>query len=135
MGRAWVEATRLGCAAVTPDDLRAMRRAYNRMETAVLADHVGEALNCDEELLIVLYTAGGNPVLLDLVQNLWQRCRAFKLLGADSDGRTRPDEGAWATQQRLLEAVEARDPEAAVAVTRESLESAQRRIHELLGGR
>ncbi|SEQ59946.1 GntR family transcriptional regulator [Microlunatus flavus] len=127
-----VEATRLGCAGVTATDVRRMRAAYDGMRAAVGAGRVGEALDRDEELLTVLYAAGGNPVLLGLVQDLWQRCRAFKLLGADGAGSAGPDEGAWATQRRLLEAVESSDAEAAVAVTRESLESAQQRIRALL---
>ncbi|SDU94765.1 DNA-binding transcriptional regulator, GntR family [Microlunatus sagamiharensis] len=129
-----VEATRLGCAAVTPEDVGRMRAAYDRMREAVEDGRTGEALDADEELLSVLYAAGGNPVLLGLVADLWQRCRAFKLLGADGAASGGPDDGAWATQRRLLEAVEAHDVEAAVAVTRESLESARRRIRALLAG-
>ncbi len=128
-----VEATRLGCLAVTAAGVARMRGAYDRLRAAVLEGRVGEALDRDEELLSVLYAAGGNPVLLGLVEDLWQRCRAFKLLGAETVDSLRPDGGAWATQRRLLAAVEARDVEAAVAVTRESLESAQQRIRALLG--
>ena len=127
-----VEATRLGCAAATPGDVRSMRRAYERMRTAVRGGRVAEALDRDEELLTVLYAAGGNPVLLGLVQDLWQRCRAFKLLGAETADSARPDGGAWSTQARLLAAVETGDADAAVAVTRESLESSQERIRTML---
>jgi len=127
-----VEATRLGTLAVEAVDLARMRAADDQMRAAVVAGRAGEALDRDEQLLSVLYAAGGNPVLLGLVEDLWQRCRAFKLLGADAVDSLRPDEGAWSTQRRLLGAVEARDVDAAVAVTRESLESAQRRIRALL---
>jgi len=128
-----VEATRLGVPAVVAADLDAMRAAYDRMVAAVAAGRVGSALDHDEELLSVLYAAGGNPVLLGLVQDLWQRCRAFKLLGAETAESLEPGSGAWSTQRRLLEAVEAGDVHAAVAVTRESLESAQPRIRAMLG--
>ncbi len=127
-----VEATRLGCAAADADGLLRMRGAYERMRAAVHAGHVAEALDLDEELLTVLYAGAGNPVLLGLVQDLWQRCRAFKLLGAGTAESQHPDEGAWATQRRLLAAVEAGDTDAAVAVTRESLESSQERIRAML---
>ena len=40
------------------------------------------ALNCDEALLTVLYRAGGNPVLLESIPGLWQRCRLYKIRGA-----------------------------------------------------
>ncbi|GAB2570657.1 GntR family transcriptional regulator [Microlunatus antarcticus] len=127
-----VEATRLGCRSVAAEDVARMRVADERMRAAVAAGRVSEALDADEELLSVLYAAGGNPVLVGLVEDLWQRCRAFKLLGADGAGSLHPDHGAWSTQRRLLEAVEARDVEAAVAVTRESLESSQERIRVML---
>jgi len=127
-----VEATRLGCGAVGATDLAAMRTAYGRMVEAVSAGRVAEALDYDEELLTTLYTAGGNPVLVGLVEDLWQRCRAFKLLGADAADSFAPEAGAWSTQRRLLEAAEAHDVGAAVAVTRESLESSQQRIRTML---
>ena len=127
-----VEATRLGCVAVSASDVSRMRATHDQLRAAVAAGRVGKALDRDEELLSVLYAAGGNPVLLGLVQDLWQRCRAFKLLGADAEDSLQPDEGAWATQPRLLTAVAAHDVDAAVAVTRESLESAQRRIRAML---
>jgi DNA-binding GntR family transcriptional regulator len=127
-----VEATRLGCAAVVGTDVGRMRAAYDQMGAAVAAGRLGEALDLDEQLLSVLYAAGGNPVLLGLVEDLWQRCRAFKLLGADAVGSRHPESGAWSTQRRLLDAVEAHDVDAAVAVTRESLESSQRRVRTML---
>jgi DNA-binding GntR family transcriptional regulator len=127
-----VETTRLGCLAVDDADVSRMGSAYERMRDAVAAGRIGEALDQDEELLSVLYAAGGNPVLVGLVEDLWQRCRGFKLLGADAADSLQPDQGAWSTQPRLIAAVEARDVGAAVAVTRESLEVSQRRIRAML---
>ena len=125
-----VEAARLGCSNLGEVDLRRMRQAYGRLQAAVAAGRTSDALDRDEEMLTILYAAGGNPVLLDLVEDLWQRCRAFKLLGAADplvDGE------AWATQERLLEAVAARDVDRVAAVTAESLTSATRRIRATLG--
>ncbi|MGI3781371.1 MAG: GntR family transcriptional regulator, partial [Janthinobacterium lividum] len=127
-----VEATRLGCLAVDAAGLARMRAADDAMRVAVLAGRMGGALDRDEELLSILYEAGGNPVLLGLVVDLWQRCRSFKLLGAGSAESARPDGGAWSTQRRLLAAVAMHDVDAAVAVTRESLESSRRRIAAML---
>lgn len=127
-----VEATRLGCRAVDVGGVARMRAAEDQMRAAVAAGRVGEALDLDEALLTTLYAAGGNPVLLGLVQDLWQRCRAFKLLGATAADPSDSGAGAWSTQHRLLDAVEAGDVEAAVAATRESLESSQERIRGML---
>lgn len=98
-----VEATRLGTLAVDDTDVARMRAADDRMRSAVVAGRFGAALDADEQLLSVLYAAGGNPVLVGLVEDLWQRCRAFELLGADAvDSLTptrapgRPDDACWA---------------------------------------
>jgi DNA-binding GntR family transcriptional regulator len=127
-----VEATRHGCGAVDASDLARMRAADDQMRAAVAAGRLGEALDLHEQLLSVLYAAGGNPVLLGLVEDLWQRCRAFELLRADTADPVRTDQGAWSAQRRLLAAVEAHDVEAAVTVTRESLTSSLRRIRAML---
>lgn len=127
-----VETTRLGCRAVGTGEVARMRAAQDQMRAAVAAGRVGEALDLDEAMLAILYAAGGNPVLLGLVQDLWQRCRAFKLLGAAAADPSGSDAGAWSTQRRLLDAVAGGDVEAAVAVTRESLASSQRRIRGML---
>lgn len=125
------EAAGLGGAAVAPDDCARMRQRCDEMARAVDDGRIVDALNQDEALLTVLYTAGGNPVLLDMVRGLWQRCRPYKILGArraveSSDGTL------WSFQPRLIEAAQDHDGHAAAAITRESLRSAKARIEETL---
>jgi DNA-binding GntR family transcriptional regulator len=125
-----VEATRRGSAVVRDDDVARMRAAHEQMLAAVTAGRVSEALDLDEAMLAILYAAGGNPVLLGMVRDLWRRCRPYKLLGADQGPE--PEEDVWSEQGRLIEAAAAHDVEAAVAVTRRSLDGAGRRIRALL---
>lgn len=121
------EATRLGSRVLTAADGAQMRVEQRNMMAAVDAQRGADALNHDEALLTILYTAAGNPVLLDLIRSLWQRCRPYKLLGVQPALDT-PDHEIWSHQDRLIEAAVAHDWAAAVAITDESLRNATERI-------
>ena len=117
--------------AVVPESCARMSQLCDEMARAVEDGRIVEALNQDEALLTILYSAGGNPVLLEMVRGLWQRCRPYKILGArraleSSDGTL------WTFQPRIVEAARDHDGSAAAAITRESLLSAKARIKETL---
>ena len=59
------DAARLGGALLAAEDSEAMWRSCAEMARAVDDGRIVDALNHDEALLTVLYSAGGNPVLLD----------------------------------------------------------------------
>ena len=125
------EAAGLGAAVVGPEDCARMWQQCDEMARAVDAGRIVDALNHDEALLEVLYAAGGNPVLVETVRGLWQRCRPYKILGArraleSSDGTL------WSFQARIVAAAKDHDRGAAAAITRESLLSAKARIEETL---
>jgi DNA-binding GntR family transcriptional regulator len=126
------EAAGLGGAVVTPEGCARMWQLCDDIARAVAAGQIVDALNHDEALLTILYSAGGNPVLLEMVRGLWQRCRPYKIVGARraldaSDGTL------WTFQPRIVEAARDHDGGATAAITRESLLSAKARIEETLG--
>jgi DNA-binding GntR family transcriptional regulator len=86
-----------------------------------------ESLDLDEALLTVLYTAAGNPVLLESIWGLWQRCRAYKIRGAQR-AREMLDGTLWTFQPRIVAAARDHDGNAAAAINHESLLSAMERI-------
>jgi DNA-binding GntR family transcriptional regulator len=125
------EAARLGGTAVLPESCARMSQLCDEMGRAVEGGRIVEALNHDEALLTILYSAGGNPVLLEMIRGLWQRCRPYKILGArraleSSDGML------WSFQARIVEAARNHDGRAAAAITRDSLLSAKARIEGTL---
>jgi DNA-binding GntR family transcriptional regulator len=122
-----VEAARLGGSAVTDADCATMLQLCDQLERAVDDGTILDALNYDEALLGVLYAASGNAVLLESIRGLWQRCRAYKLRGAQR-ARDLSDRSLWTFQPRLVAAAQARDGEAAADITRESMLSALDRI-------
>lgn len=122
-----VEAARRGGAAVTDDDCRALLEAGERLDRAVDAGDIVGCLNHDEQLLGILYTASGNQVLVESIRGLWQRCRAYKIRGAQR-ARDLSDRSLWSFQHRIVAAACERDGDAAAAITRESMRSAMDRI-------
>jgi DNA-binding GntR family transcriptional regulator len=125
------EAAGLGAGAVTPEGCAQMSRLRGEMDQAVEHGRIVDALNHDEALLTVLYAAGGNPVLLEMIRGLWQRCRPYKILGARRALES-ADGTLWSFQPRIVEAARRHDGRAAAAITRESLLSAKARIEETL---
>ncbi|MCX5336368.1 GntR family transcriptional regulator [Streptomyces sp. NBC_00140] len=126
-----VEATRLGAPRVTDSDLAVMREACDRMFRAVVHEDLHDALEADEVLLRQLYLAGGNDVLVQTVDSLWTQCRPYKVIGARAAIQLR-DASLWEPQPALIGALEERDLDAAIAITRRSVASARRRLENQL---
>lgn len=125
------EGTRLGSQQLSRADADRMRAEHRLMLEAVRAGRRVEALDRDEALLTILYAASGNDVLVELVQALWRRCRAYKLFGVQG-ALSDADPSVWTFQERLIEAAAAHDTATAVKVTEESLVSATTRIRSML---
>jgi DNA-binding GntR family transcriptional regulator len=109
-----------------------MQAEYDLMLTAIAERRVVDLLDHDEALLTILYRAAGNPVLVDMITTLWQRCRAYKTVGAqgtlDADG----DDSLWRYQKDLVAAARDGDGAAALSVSDASLDNATQRIRALL---
>jgi DNA-binding GntR family transcriptional regulator len=125
------EAARLGAPRITRKSGLAMRREYDKLVRAVAQGRLVDALNHDEAILAVMYEAADNPVLADIIRGLWQRCRAYKIRGAQR-AHELSDGTLWAFQPRIVEAAERQDPAGAAEITRESLLSAKARIRATL---
>jgi DNA-binding GntR family transcriptional regulator len=115
-----VEAARRGAPAVTDDDCRAMQALCDQLVTAFEEGSIVDALNYDEEMLAILYTASGNHVLVESIRGLWQQCRAYKIRGAQR-ARETSVRRLWSFQPRIVDAARKRDATLAAKVTRESL--------------
>jgi DNA-binding GntR family transcriptional regulator len=125
------EAARLGGAAVTAEGCGRMSQQCDEMTRAVDDGRIVDALNHDEAVLTILYEAGGNPVLLEMIRGMWQRCRPYKILGARRALQA-SDATLWSFQPRLVDAAREHDGRAAAVITRESLISAKARVEDTL---
>ena len=126
-----VQAARLGGANITEADCDRMQVELNLMRVAVIEHREVDVLDHDEALLEILYTAAGNPVMLQLIRNLWQRCRAYKIVGARGWLDKPDDDTLWRYQEELISAARAHDAKIA-EVNDASLRNAASRIKILL---
>jgi DNA-binding GntR family transcriptional regulator len=127
-----VEAARLGAQWIKPDETARMQTEYELMCTALAERRVIAYLDHDEALLTILYTAAGNPVLVQVIRGLWNQCRAYKIVGAQGSLDSSSTESLWYHQQRLVAAARHNDDAAAAAINDESLVDASERIKSLL---
>jgi DNA-binding GntR family transcriptional regulator len=126
-----VEATRTGSEVLSAGDSARMRHEHDRMIEAVHAGRLVDALDHDEALSTILYAAGGNPVLLGIIHDLWRRCRPYKIANVQRSSDI-GDLTVWSFQGPLVEAASVHDVTAAMEVTRQSLASSSERLHSLL---
>lgn len=120
-----------GAAVIDPSGCDQLEAEFSAMRAALDAGRAVEYLDRDEALLATLYEAGGNPVLLEMIRTLWQRCRAYKIVGATAAITTEGD-SLWRYQRMLIDAALAGDAGAAEAASRESLLDATSRIKAAL---
>ncbi|BAH50569.1 putative GntR family transcriptional regulator [Rhodococcus opacus B4] len=123
-----VEAARQGAQRISAADSARMQDELALMRTALDERRVVAYLDHDEALLAILYEAAENPVLVDTIRTLWQRCRAYKIVGAEGTIDTTEDDSLWTYQQRLVDAAREHDDAAAAAVNNDSLLDATARI-------
>jgi len=126
------EAARLGAAHITADDCDRMQAEYEQMMAAIGERRVVDFLDRDEALLTILYSAGGNPVLLNLIRTQWQHCRAYKLVGAQGAMATGQTDWLSRYQRELVAAARTQDTAAALSVSDASLDNATERIRARL---
>ncbi|AHK34326.1 transcriptional regulator [Rhodococcus opacus PD630] len=127
-----VEAARLGAERISTADCDRMQHEYDSMRAAISEGRVVAYLDHDEALLSILYTAAANPVLLQTIRNLWNHCRAYKIVGAQGTLNSIVDESLWRYQRDLIAAARKNDGKAAAAVNDSSLVDATDRIKALL---
>lgn len=123
-----MEAARLGAAHVTVDELEQLEQLYISLGQAVGRDDVIEYLDLDEQMLSIVYGASGNEVLMEQIRSLWDRCRAFKIMGARGGLSEDIAVKLLQYQSALIEAIRKGDCDAAVEITEASIESATQRI-------
>lgn len=127
-----VEAAKLGARRISAGDVDRMRTSYDALCRAIDDRETVAYLDLDEEVLTTLYEASGNPVLVAQIQGLWEKCRSYKLVGADAALEQEDSATLRVFQSRLLEAAARNDATSAGKITKESLRIASSRIKQHL---
>lgn len=127
-----VEAVRRGVLHAFESDLDLMRQQHELMRQAVAEESAADFLDHDERLLSILYGAAGNPVILEMIRTLWQRCRPYKIVGVQNHLNSEDPSILLTYQKRLLVAAAANDADAAARIHKESIMTATARIRQIL---
>lgn len=122
-----VDAATRGAPNISKTELRQMQAVLRKLAKAVENEDAILALDYDEEMLRILYRASGNPVLVNQIDQLWLKCRAYKAIGA-TEAFNRNDYSLWQPQHEIVAALEAGHPAQITDITRDSLTSAQARL-------
>ena len=103
--------------------LAASRRTSADLEAITVAERELRPLSSDAGLPALLahrefhraiYTASHNPILVDLLERLWDKADRYRLIGLRSRGDSEADSERVATEHReLVESIEAGDPDRA----------------------
>lgn len=127
-----IDASERGTPRLTDAAIARMDEQYAAMEKAIAARDAVEYLSCDEEFLATVYSASGNAVLLEMIRTLWQRCSAYKIVGARRELDSGDPASLLKHQADLLDAAREGDGEAAARITATSLDAATARIGQAL---
>lgn len=117
------EAARLGTARISDEAIERMRALVRQMVAAKRNGDMETAIQADYGFRKILYTASGNPILLDLIQQCWNLFPGSVLWNIP--GRVAQ---SIKEHRQMLDAVARRDPTAAAYSVENHLLSALRAL-------
>lgn len=126
------EAAAQGVPNLTDKECDRMEVALEGIRKAIAKRQIVPYLNQDEKFLEIMYSASGNPVLVNLIKSLWMRCRAYKIIGAKRSFDLRAPEELLVHQEAMLAAARAKNGAEAAAANEKALREASARIEATL---
>jgi GntR family transcriptional repressor for pyruvate dehydrogenase complex len=123
------EAAALAATRATPEDIRRIRAALDAIDADVRAG--GDGVDADLVFHQSLGDATGNPVLAETLRYIGSLMRSgIRVTRANEARRADFTAQVRREHQVLVEAIEARDPEAARAAARQHMEHAAERLQQ-----
>jgi DNA-binding GntR family transcriptional regulator len=108
--------TRLACERMSEDDLVRLRAIVDETGRATEANDSQGIVQAHAQFHYLIYAACGNPELTRVAQNLWDRSYRYRIMALSSAENARR---GLAQHRAILAALEARDPQRAVAAAEE----------------
>ncbi|MBN0973367.1 GntR family transcriptional regulator [Gordonia hongkongensis] len=114
-------AAALAARTRTAADIAAISNAFDRLSPIASASDV-DALVRHREFHRTVYRASGNPVLIDILERLWDKADRYRVIGLSHRGDSPDDRSRVTAEHRaIMEAVADGDAERADAVMREHI--------------
>ncbi|MCX2756519.1 MULTISPECIES: GntR family transcriptional regulator [unclassified Gordonia (in: high G+C Gram-positive bacteria)] len=114
-------AAALAARTRTAADIAAISNAFDRLSPIASASDV-DALVRHREFHRTVYRASGNPVLIDILERLWDKADRYRVIGLSHRGDSPDDRSRVTAEHRaIMDAVADGDAERADAVMREHI--------------
>ncbi|MFC9979196.1 GntR family transcriptional regulator [Gordonia sp. NPDC127522] len=114
-------AAALAAQTRTAADIAAISNAFDRLSPIASASDL-DALVRHREFHRAVYRASGNPVLIDILERLWDKADRYRVIGLSHRGDSPDDRSRVTAEHRaIMEAVADGDAERADAVMREHI--------------
>lgn len=114
-------AAALAARTRTAADIAAISNAFDRLSPIASASDV-DALVRHREFHRTVYRASGNPVLIDILERLWDKADRYRVIGLSHRGDSPDDRSRVTAEHRaIMESVADGDAERADAVMREHI--------------
>ena len=114
-------AAALAARTRTAADIAAISNAFDRLSPIASASDV-DALVRHREFHRTVYRASGNPVLIDILERLWDKADRYRVIGLSHRGDSPDDRSRVTAEHRaIMEAVADGDAERAEALMREHI--------------
>ncbi len=117
--------TRLACERMSDADLARLQGIVEESERATEAKDLQRIVQAHAAFHEVLYTASGNAELIRVARNLWDRSYRFRLMALSNEENARR---GLEQHRAILVALQARDPERAIALAEEHDRSSIRHL-------
>ena len=108
--------SRLACERMSDEDLTRLRAIVDETERVTEANDSQGIVQAHAQFHYLIYAACGNPELTRVAQNLWDRSYRYRVLALSSAENARR---GLAQHRAILAAIEARDPQRAIAAAEE----------------
>jgi len=117
--------TRLACERMSDADLARLQGIVQETDAATEAKDLQRIVQAHAAFHELLYAASGNAELIRVARNLWDRSYRFRLLALSNEENARR---GLEQHRAILVAIQARDPERAVALAEEHDRSSIRHL-------
>jgi len=124
--------TRLACERMSEDELQRLSAIVAETERVTLANDLTAIVQAHAQFHYLIYAACGNPELMRVAQNLWDRSYRYRVLALSN---TENAQRGLAQHLAILNALQARDLGRAVALAEEHDQSSIRHLRSRVARR
>ena len=122
-------AAELACERITDEELEELERYLVRIAEDIESQDISKVVATDTDFHTLLYKASRNQRLSQTINNLREQIQRFRMTSLSYPGRMR---NALEEHRKIVEAISARDSEAARKIAQEHIENAENSMMNMI---